>query len=324
MYSIVNLCVCQCRHGYVESEIEEAILYRKPIAARAIYMLIERRLQEGLGWPDETYTNPMQGNSSSNPGVHAVADGSSDALALEKLDRHEPLLPGRRLAAHVIPNQTSPTITHGQRLSRERSNYAFDEQVILRTNINGNNGAGTMTQEALNEIVPSSRLAARKVVQDAVLRRSSAIGSTADATDEPVAIRRVQNVNNLAPIKSSLHVQRGNHMITQQQQQPPKVKPRSLPNSTLDHANPNGFYLPHDPVSGVNNGNRTSKNTSRTSHMEPSKKSPSNSPARYNPGKTTQREREIFLGNLACAYRNRKKIPVTNLINIYFPSNQVH
>lgn len=227
----------------------------------------------------------MHANSSSNPGVHTLADGSSDGLAVEKLDRHEPLLPGRRPVPHVIPNQTSPTNNHGQRLTRERSNFAFDEQVILRTNINGNNGTGAMTQEALNELVPSSRLTSRKVYHDAILRKTSAMGSSVDATDEPAAIRRVQIANNLGPIKSSMHVPRGNHMISQQQQQPPKVKPRSLPNSTLDHANPNGFYLPHDPVSGVNNGNRTSKNTSRTSHLEPSKKSPTNSPTRYNPGK---------------------------------------
>lgn len=277
----------QYRHGYVENELQEAILHRKPIASRAIYTLIEQRLHEGLGWPDPTYITPITVNLSSNPGVHALADGSSEIVALDKLDRHEPLLPGRRVPPppHHIPLQTSPPTSNAQRLSRERSNYAFDEQVVLRSHINGHSGPGAMTQEALNEIVPSSRLTSRKVYQDVILRKSSALGGSIDPTDEPIALRRAQNTNNLAPIKSSIHVQRGNHIVSQQQ--PPKVKPRSLPNSTLDHANANanGFYLPHDPVSGANNGNRTSKNTSRTSHLEPSKRSPSNSPARYNPGR---------------------------------------
>ena len=289
--------------------MEEAILHRKPIASRAIYILIEQRLHEGLGWPDSSYVSPI----TANPSVHALADGSSETVALDKLDRHEPLLPGRRMPPppHHIPYQTSPPTSNAQRLSRERSNYAFDEQVVLRSNINGHTGPGGMTQEALNELVPSSRLTSRKVYQDVILRKSSALGGSIDPTDEPIALRRAQNTNNLAPIKSSIHVQRGNHFVSQQ---PPKVKPRSLPNSTLDHANPNGFYLPHDPVSGANNGHRTSKNTSRTSHIEPSKRSPSNSPARYNPGRD--------LCPKPCLFIETKKIFLYDLINIYLPSNQ--
>jgi hypothetical protein len=76
--------------------------------------------------------------------------------------------------------------------------------------------------------------------------------------------------------------QRRNVIVPQQQQ---KMKPRSLPNSTLDHANQNGFHLPHDPLAGANNGNRTPKNFGRMSHIEHTRKLQQNSPVRYNPGK---------------------------------------
>jgi hypothetical protein len=62
------------------------------------------------------------------------------------------------------------------------------------------------------------------------------------------------------------------------------MKPRSLPNSSLDHANQNGFHLPNDPLTGANNGNRTPKNPSRTSQIENPRKVQQNSPVRYNAG----------------------------------------
>jgi hypothetical protein len=63
------------------------------------------------------------------------------------------------------------------------------------------------------------------------------------------------------------------------------MKPRSLPNSTLDHANQNGFHLPHDPLAGSTSGTRTPKTHSRTSYVEYMKKPPQHSLVRYNPGK---------------------------------------
>ncbi|CAF5060297.1 unnamed protein product [Rotaria magnacalcarata] len=71
------------------------------------------------------------------------------------------------------------------------------------------------------------------------------------------------------------------------------MKPRSLPNSTLDHANQNGFHLPHDPYDS-----RASKNPSRTSHFEHPKKSQQNSPIRYNPAPSvTVKAIGLFLKN---------------------------
>ena len=58
------------------------------------------------------------------------------------------------------------------------------------------------------------------------------------------------------------------------------MKPRSLPSSSLDHANQNGFHLPHDPYASP-----TSKTPSRTSHIDHSRKSQQNSPVRYHPGR---------------------------------------
>ncbi|CAF1238653.1 unnamed protein product [Rotaria sordida] len=266
------------KHGFTEQEIEEAVLYRKPIASRALYTLVERRLHEGLGWPDRTYNNSVTGMSSTTGG--ATGDGSSDVIILDKLDRHEPLLPSRR----VLPRQSSSLVNNPNKICREKSNYAFDEQLFVRANTGASSITAGLTQEALNELVPASRLTSRKSYHDIVLRKTSAAGGThGDLINEHIGTRRVINANSLAPIKPSITTQRGNILILQQQQQhhhqqQQKFKPRSLPNSTLDHANQNGFHLPHDPY-----GSRTSKNPSRTSHFEHPKKHQQNSPIRYNP-----------------------------------------
>jgi len=204
----------------------------------------------------------------------AMADGSSDVVILDKLDRHEALLPGRRLPP---PQQSSALTNNVNKLSREKSNYAFDEQLLVRTNTGGSSSiTAGLTQEALNELVPPSRLASRKLYHDIVLRKPSAVVSHVDPTDEHSGTGRVINSTSLAPIKSAVTTQRGNILILQQQ----KLKPRSLPNSTLDHANQDGFHLPQDPY-----GSRASKNPSRTSNVDHSRKSQQNSPVRYNPGK---------------------------------------
>ena len=122
-------------------------------------------MKEGLGWPDRTYNNSVNGHSSSSMGGGvALVDGSPDVVALDKLARHEPLLPGRRVLPYPSPQQTSPISTNGQKLSREKSSYAFDEQVLLRSNANGNGITAGLTQEALNELVPPSRLNSRKII----------------------------------------------------------------------------------------------------------------------------------------------------------------
>lgn len=233
-------------------------------------------MREGLGWPDRTYNNSVTGMSSTTTAV-GTAEGTSDIVVLEKIDRQEPLLPGRR----ALLNQSSALAIHPNRAIREKSNYAFDEQVSLRNNNNGNSITTGLTQEALNELLPASRLATRRLFHDIVLRKPSA-GNTIDTNEPTPNPRRTINPNSLAPIKPALSSQRGNILILQQpqqQQQQQKVKPRSLPNSTLDHANPNGFHLPHDPY-----GSRASKIPSRTSHVEQSKRNQPNSPIRYNPG----------------------------------------
>ncbi len=238
--------------------------------------MIERRLQEGLGWPDRTYNNSGTGVSTTT--ANTMGDGLSDVFVLDKLERQEPLLPGRR----VVPQQSAAVANTAPRLSREKSNYAFDEHLLLRTNTAGGGSiTAGLTQEALNELVPPSRLASRKLYQDIVLRKTSAVGSHAEPVDEQMGARRVVNSTSLAPIKSSITT-RGNILILQQQQQQ-KLKTRSLPNSTLDHANQNGFHLPHDPY-----GSRASKNPSRTSHIDHSRKTQHNSPVRYHPGKFNQ------------------------------------
>lgn len=264
------------RHGYSEQEIEDAVLHRKPIAARALYSLIERRLKEGLGWPDRTYNHSVVTMSSLGNAIGA--DGSSDIAALDRLDRQEPLLPGRRPTRPLGSSLSNATT----RLSREKSHYAFDEQLLVRTQNSGHTVPTGLTQDALNELAPASRIASKKLFHDIILRKSSAVGNRSEPGGDSPTSRRTVNTNNLAPIKAALsnqraNEQRGNIVVLQQQQ---KLKPRSLPNSTLDHANQNALHLPQDPY-----GSRTPKTPSRTSHAEPSKRTPSHSPVRYNPGR---------------------------------------
>ncbi len=207
-----------------------------------------------------------------------MVDDSNDVVILDKLDRQEPLLPGRRAPS---TQQSFASTNNANKLSREKSNYAFDEQHLLRTNTGGSSIIAGLTQEALNELVPASRLASRKLYHDIVLRNSSAAGNHVEATDDQIGTRRVVNSTNLAPIKSAVTVQRGNVLIVQQTQQSQKLKPRSLPNSSLDHANQHGFHLPYDP-----HAFRASKTASRTLHIDHSRKTQPNSPVRYNPGKS--------------------------------------
>jgi hypothetical protein len=204
-----------------------------------------------------------------------MGDGTSD-IVIDKLDRHEPLLPGRR----VQPQPSSAATNNVNKISREKSNYGSDEQVLLRANTGGSSSiTAGLTQEALNELVPQSRIASKKLFHDIVLRKPSGVGSHGESIEEPNGSRRVVNSSSLAPIKSSLTTQRGNVLIVQQTQQQ-KVKPRSLPSSTLDHANQNDFNVSHDPYGG-----RVSRNPSRISHIDHPKKMQQNSPVRYNPGK---------------------------------------
>lgn len=272
------------RYGYSEHEVEEAVLHRKPIACRALYTLIERRLKEGLGWPDRTYNSSVNAHSTtSGTGAASVADGTPD-LILDKLGRHEPLLPGRRVLPHISPQQISPPVHNPQKAIRERSNFAFDEQVVIRTNANPNSITQGLTQEALNELVPQSKLITRKLFQEANVRKSSATTKNIDQNDEVGGQRRVQQSSStLVPIRNIVSTQRGNLIIPQQSQQH-KLKPRSLPSSTLDHANQNGFHIPNELLASPNNDARTPKSMSRTSQMDTFRKIPHHSPVRYNPG----------------------------------------
>lgn len=252
-----------------------------------MYSLIERRLKEGLGWPDRSYNNSVNTQAHSVSGAASLADGSSDGVILDKLVRHEPLLPGRRTLTQIPSQQTSPANSQGRRLSRERSNYAFDEQMYMRTNANGPSITSGLTQEALNELVPASKLASKRSFHDIIMRKQSGTPGYSDQNDEPLSPRRAQNSNGLAPIKPLLIAQRGNTITPQQQHQQTSMKPRSLPSSTLDHANQNGFHLPHEPSTTNGHHTRTPKNVSRTSQLETVRKPQQHSPVRYNPSKST-------------------------------------
>ncbi|CAF3374840.1 unnamed protein product [Rotaria socialis] len=316
------------KYGYSEHEVEEAVLHRKPIACRALYSLIERRLKEGLGWPDRTYNSSVNAQSTiSGTGVASVVDGTPD-LVLDKLGRHEPLLPGRRALPHHLPLQVSPPTANGQKLTRERSNFGFDEQILVRTNANANSITQGLTQEALNELVPQSKLISRKLFQDSTVRKSSAIATNIEQVEEIIGARRAQqNSNTLAPIRNSISTQRGNVLIPQQTQQH-KAKPRSLPNSTLDHANQNGFHVPHDLVLGASADNRTPKAISRTSQVDNFRKNQHHSPVRYNPAPSvTVKAIGLFLKNSAlhsrvssCSSRSSKTNGTTTVLDVQHQS----
>ena len=46
------------RHDYTENDVIDAIVYRKPVALKAVYYLIEKRLKLGLNFPDSDF-NPL-------------------------------------------------------------------------------------------------------------------------------------------------------------------------------------------------------------------------------------------------------------------------
>lgn len=52
------------RHDYAENDVIDAIVYRKPIALKAIYYLIEKRLNQGLSFPDPDFNNLIETNTS--------------------------------------------------------------------------------------------------------------------------------------------------------------------------------------------------------------------------------------------------------------------
>lgn len=238
----------------------------------------------------------------------AMTDGASDIVVLDKLGRHEPLLPGRRVVPQHLHPQASPPIANGHKVSREKSHYAFDEQVLIRANTNVSSTTNGLTQDALNELVPTSKLVSRKLFHDAIVRKSSAVGSSIEQIDENIIARRGHNSNALAPIKPSVSTNRGNVIVSQQQ----KSKARSLPNSTLDHANQNGFHLPHDPLAGATGDARTSKTLSRTSHIEQIRKPQQHYPVRYNASKS-----QLFFFFFLCSLGSSKEFSCLYKICIY-------
>ena len=265
-------------------------MHRKPIAARALYSLIERRLKEGLGWPDRTYNNSAMGLASTTDDG-AIGDGPSEIAILEKLDRRESLLPARRNALQ----QATSLSNNASKLSREKSHYAFDEQVLLRTNVGTHGMTSGLTQEALNELVPASRQVPRRMYPEIMPRRIPPMGSSAELLDEYPRGRPGPYSGGLSPIKPSVSTHRlGDHrnniLILQQRA---KMKPRSLPSSTLDHANQNGFHLPYDPYLS-----RTPKNLSRTSYADQSRRTQQQSPLRYNPSRSNRLVFSLFLFTL--------------------------
>ena len=58
------------RHEYTENEVIDAIVYRKPIAIKAVYYLIDKRLKQGLGFPDGDY-QPSNENENHSHQHHA-------------------------------------------------------------------------------------------------------------------------------------------------------------------------------------------------------------------------------------------------------------
>ena len=269
------------RYGYSEHEVEDAVLYRKPTASRALYNLIERRLKEGLGWPDRKYNNSMTANASSISTGMSAADGPSDVGAPDKLVRHEPLLPGRRTPSHLASQQSSPSMIHARQFSRERSTYASDQQVLLQSNAIGRSITAGLTRETLNESEPQSRLTSRRLFHDIVARKPSAVGHSIDSTDESQGTRRLPHSSGLVPLKP-LTPHHG-PMLGIPQLKP--VTPRTLRHSTLEHVHPPSVHLASELPVGISNDVRTPKIFRRTTHAESMRQTQQHSPVRYNPCK---------------------------------------
>ena len=238
-----------------------------------------------MGWPDRTYNNSVN-TYSSTPAIGGVAltDEVQETNTLDKLNRHEPLLPGRRAIPQVLPQQISPLTTNGPKYVREKSNYVFDEQVLVRTNTNVYSTANGITQDPSNESVPQSRLAPRKLSRPMFVRKSPAVGSNTNQTGEHIATRKVPDSTSLASIKNSMSTQRDNTIFSERHQQQ-KLKPHSLPNSILNHTNQDRVHLQHElspSQVGATGSISTTKHLDRASDAERTKKPRSQSPVRYN------------------------------------------
>lgn len=72
------------RHDYSESEIVDAIVYRKPIALKALYYLIDRRLKQGLSYPDGDFkledveSSANKSNTKTNASINGAITNNND------------------------------------------------------------------------------------------------------------------------------------------------------------------------------------------------------------------------------------------------------
>jgi hypothetical protein len=256
-----------------------------------LYCSIERRLKEGQGWPDCSHSNSVHTHGPSASAATSTANGSFDGLLLDKLVRHEPLLPGRRANESNLSHQTSPSSAYGRRLSRERSNYRLDEELAGRLPSDSVQLTSGLTQEALHELVSPRRLPSRQAARDVSLKNPGALSAKNVRANE-LSKSRQSNQSSVAapPTRQLLLTQRGTTDIYQNPL-PSKVKPRSLPNSTLDHANQHGFQLPYDPLGCNPDDPRIAKSQSRISHFETNGKSHQHSTIRNQSSKSINQDR---------------------------------
>jgi hypothetical protein len=268
-----------CRHGLNENEIEDAVRCRKPIAARALYTLIDRRLKADLGWPDRTFDCTATNKSSTGNIVDGNAALSARATS-DKLDRHEPLPCARR-----VRRQCGSTVSYGNTgLSREKSQYRFDEHGHLPTQTIVCHRLDGLTADTGNQLTVMSRLEPRKLFHDNTQRQSSTGTSHRDVNDESMGVlRRTLNGHGLvpsrtSPIRPTGHEQQTNVVVVQSK--PLTSKTRSQPSSLFDYTSPTGFH-----VTDESPGSRTPKPTNRPVHVEQWKKHSSNTSIRHHPGR---------------------------------------
>jgi hypothetical protein len=117
------------KHEYTETDIVDAIVYRKPIALKAIYYLIEKRLKLNLGFPDTDYSSSYPDSSSADqinklpkhmtvqinsalPSVtpnsaNTVTSAGTRASSTTGLNKHNSQLLHKRTTAVALPNRSS-------------------------------------------------------------------------------------------------------------------------------------------------------------------------------------------------------------------------
>jgi hypothetical protein len=99
------------KHDYTEVDVYDAIVHRKPVALKAIYYLIEKRLKQGLTFPDSDYNNLLLNANNKNNNEQISYKANSQFKASDHLLGLQHHQNGANLSKHnsqLLPKRHHP------------------------------------------------------------------------------------------------------------------------------------------------------------------------------------------------------------------------